>query len=67
MGTVVENVLGGPDTDETILDYVKAVLEDELFDWGEAGEGAYEALGPILVCSIMIIFRLGSSMSESLR
>lgn len=49
MASVVDSVLGGSDGDETILDYVKAVLEDEFFEWGEGGEGAFEAFGPILV------------------
>jgi hypothetical protein len=37
------------DADETILDYVIAVLDDDHFDYGEDGEGAYEAFGEILV------------------
>lgn len=37
--------------DETILDYICGVLEDEHFDWGASGDGsdAFEAIGPFLV------------------
>jgi hypothetical protein len=38
------------EADETILDYVIAVLDDEHFDYGDDGEGAYESFGEILVC-----------------
>ncbi len=45
---VVHDILGGHD-DETILDYVVAVLEDEHFEFGDGGVEAYEQLGPVLV------------------
>lgn len=48
--SVVVDVLGS-EGDETILDYIVGVLGDEDFEFGNEGEGAYEALGPVLVDS----------------
>ena len=39
----------GRDGDETILDYVIAILEDEHFEFGEEGKDAFDAFGDILV------------------
>ncbi len=35
--------------DETIIDYICGVLEDEHFEFGDDGEEAYESIGPFLV------------------
>lgn len=35
--------------DETIIDYVCGILEDEHFEFGDDGEGAFESIGPFLV------------------
>ena len=45
---VVHEVLGSAG-DETILDYIVGVLEDEHYDHGVDGGETYEHLGPILV------------------
>lgn len=42
-------LFAGSDGDQTILDYLASILEDEHFEFGEDGEEAYEALGPFLV------------------
>ncbi|KAF6253822.1 hypothetical protein COO60DRAFT_386745 [Scenedesmus sp. NREL 46B-D3] len=47
---VVHDVLGSHG-DETILDYIVAVLEDEHYEHGTDGQDTYEHLGPILVDS----------------
>lgn len=49
--TVVHEVLGRNilDVDQPIVDYIVNVLADEDFDFGEEGEGVYEALGELLV------------------
>lgn len=49
--TVVHEVLGRrvQDVDQPIVDYIVNVLADEDFDFGEEGEGVYEALGELLV------------------
>lgn len=44
----VHEVLG-THGDETLLEYVISVVEDEDFDWGEDGEEAFEHVGPFLV------------------
>ena len=35
--------------DETIIDYVCGILEDEHFEFGDDGEGAFDSIGPFLV------------------
>jgi ATP-binding cassette subfamily F protein 3 len=39
------------DVDEPIIDYIVNVLADEDFDFGDEGEGAFDALGELLVDS----------------
>lgn len=48
---VVHEVLGPrvEDVDQPIVDYIVNVLADEDFDFGADGEGAFEALGELLV------------------
>ncbi|KAK6144981.1 hypothetical protein DH2020_021801 [Rehmannia glutinosa] len=50
---VVHDVLGRrvDDVDQPIVDYIINVLADEDFDFGADGEGAFEALGELLVDS----------------
>ncbi|KAG8382542.1 hypothetical protein BUALT_Bualt05G0088200 [Buddleja alternifolia] len=50
---VVHQVLGQrvEDVDQPIVDYIVNVLADEDFDFGADGEGAFEALGELLVDS----------------
>ncbi|KAL5988530.1 ATP-binding cassette sub- F member 3 [Asimina triloba] len=50
---VVHEVLGvrAKDVDEPIIDYIINVLADEDFDFGVDGDGAFEALGELLVDS----------------
>lgn len=50
-GSVVHEVLGrrALDVDQPIIDYIINVLADEDFDFGLDGEGAFEALGELLV------------------
>lgn len=50
---VVHEVLGrrAEDVDQPIIDYIINVLADEDFDFGLDGEGAFEALGELLVDS----------------
>ncbi|WIA32674.1 hypothetical protein OEZ86_003475 [Tetradesmus obliquus] len=47
---IVHGVLGSHG-DETILDYIVGVLEDEHYEHGDGGQDTYEHLGPILVDS----------------
>lgn len=49
--SVVHEVLGprAQDVDEPIIDYIVNVLADEDFDLGEEGEGAFDAIGELLV------------------
>lgn len=49
--SVVHEVLGRrvQDVDQPIIDYIINVLADEDFDFGEEGEGAYDAIGELLV------------------
>lgn len=49
--SVVHEVLGrrALDVDQPIIDYIVNVLADEDFDFGEDGEGAFEAIGELLV------------------
>ncbi|GMN31415.1 hypothetical protein TIFTF001_003244 [Ficus carica] len=49
--SVVHEVLGrrALDVDQPIIDYIVNVLADEDFDFGMDGEGAFEALGELLV------------------
>ena len=35
--------------DQTIIEYICGILEDEHFEFGDDGEGAYESIGPFLV------------------
>ncbi|XP_010246033.1 PREDICTED: ABC transporter F family member 3-like isoform X1 [Nelumbo nucifera] len=51
--SVVYDVLGqrAQDVDKPIIDYIINVLADEDFDWGAEGEGAFEALGELLIDS----------------
>ncbi|KAK1260370.1 ABC transporter F family member 3 [Acorus gramineus] len=50
---IVHEVLGprADDVDTPIIDYIINVLADEDFDFGEEGEGAFDALGELLVDS----------------
>lgn len=49
--SVVHEVLGRrvQDVDQPIIDYIVNVLADEDFDFGEEGEGAFDAIGELLV------------------
>ncbi|KAG8659017.1 ABC transporter F family member 3 isoform X2 [Manihot esculenta] len=49
--SVVHEVLGRriQDVDQPIIDYIVNVLADDDFDFGEEGEGAFEAVGELLV------------------
>ncbi|XP_008778513.1 ABC transporter F family member 3 [Phoenix dactylifera] len=51
--SVVHEVLGdrARDVDEPIIDYIINVLADEDFDFGVDGDGAFEAVGELLVDS----------------
>lgn len=51
--SVVHEVLGrrAQDVDQPIIDYIVNVLADEDFDFGEEGEGAFDAVGELLVDS----------------
>jgi hypothetical protein len=45
----VRALFAGKASDETVLDYVCGILEDEDFEFGDNGDQAYEAIGPFLV------------------
>ncbi|KAM1810885.1 hypothetical protein TB2_027061 [Malus domestica] len=49
--SVVHEVLGrrAEDVDEPIIEYIVNILADEDFDFGDDGEGAFDALGELLV------------------
>lgn len=51
--SVVHEVLGrrADDVDQPIIDYIVNVLADEDFDFGDDGEGAFDALGELLVAA----------------
>lgn len=51
--SVVHEVLGrkAQDVDQPIIDYIVNVLADEDFDFGLEGEGAFDAIGELLVDS----------------
>ncbi|TKY47929.1 ABC transporter F family member 3 [Spatholobus suberectus] len=51
--SVVHDVLGQRvvDVDQPIVDYIVNVLADDDFDFGPNGEGAFEALGELLVAA----------------
>nr|KJB24171.1 hypothetical protein B456_004G131200 [Gossypium raimondii] len=51
--SVVHEVLGrrAEDVDKPIIDYIINVLADEDFDFGEDGDGAFEAIGELLVAA----------------
>ncbi|EXC14449.1 ABC transporter F family member 3 [Morus notabilis] len=51
--SVVHEVLGrrALDVDQPIIDYIVNVLADEDFDFGVDGDGAFEALGELLVAA----------------
>lgn len=53
---VVHEVLGRrmDDVDQPIVDYIINVLADDDFDFGPDGEGAFEALGELLVDSTCV-------------
>lgn len=53
VSSVVHEVLGRriEDVDQPIVDYIVNVLADEDFDFGDEGEGAFDALGELLVDS----------------
>lgn len=44
----------GDNGDEMLMDYIVGVLQDEHFEWGTNGEGAFEAIGEFLVTHISI-------------
>lgn len=45
----VQRAIGGRGGDETIVDYVVSILQDEDFDYGRNGDGINDAVGEILV------------------
>lgn len=45
---VVHNVIG-PAADDTIIQYIIGILEDEHFEFGDDGEGAFDVMGDLLV------------------
>jgi hypothetical protein len=47
---VVHDVLGSGG-DETIIEYICGILEDEHFEFGEDGADLYEQVGPVMVDS----------------
>ncbi|XP_062146458.1 ABC transporter F family member 3 [Alnus glutinosa] len=51
--SVVHEVLGqrAQDVDQPIIDYIVNVLADEDFDFGDDGEGAFDAIGELLVAA----------------
>ncbi|KAL6175262.1 hypothetical protein ACLB2K_051904 [Fragaria x ananassa] len=51
--SLVHDVLGrrAEDVDRPIIDYIINVLADEDFDFGDDGEGAFDALGELLVAA----------------
>lgn len=51
--SLVHDVLGrrAEDVDQPIIDYIINVLADEDFDFGDDGEGAFDALGELLVAA----------------
>lgn len=51
--SVIHEVIGQRilDVDQPIVDYIVNVLADEDFDFGDEGEGAFDALGELLVDS----------------
>lgn len=51
--SVVHEVLGqrAQDVDEPIIDYIINVLADDDFDFGLEGEGAFDAVGELLVAA----------------
>ncbi|XVE58116.1 hypothetical protein DITRI_Ditri04bG0144100 [Diplodiscus trichospermus] len=51
--SVVHEVLGRrvEDVDQPIIDYIINVLADEDFDFGDDGDGAFEAIGELLVAA----------------
>lgn len=51
--TVVYEVLGrrAHDLDQPIIDYIINVLADDDFDFGDDGDGAFDAVGELLVDS----------------
>ncbi|XP_010553564.1 PREDICTED: ABC transporter F family member 3 [Tarenaya hassleriana] len=51
--SVVFDVLGhgAQDVDEPIMDYIINVLADEDFDFGDDGDGAFDAVGELLVAA----------------
>ncbi|PRQ16631.1 putative adenosinetriphosphatase [Rosa chinensis] len=51
--SLVHDVLGrrADDVDRPIIDYIINVLADEDFDFGDDGEGAFDALGELLVAA----------------
>ncbi|CAN6455584.1 unnamed protein product [Victoria cruziana] len=53
VGSVVHEVLGrrAVDVDKAIIDYIISVLADEDFDFGIDGQGAFDAIGELLVDS----------------
>lgn len=51
--SVVHEILGqrAQDVDEPIIDYIINVLADDDFDFGIEGEGAFDAVGELLVAA----------------
>lgn len=51
--SLVHDILGrrAEDVDQPIIDYIINVLADEDFDFGDDGEGAFDALGELLVAA----------------
>ncbi|CAH9133082.1 unnamed protein product, partial [Cuscuta epithymum] len=71
--SVMHEVLGGrlQDVDQPIVDYIINVLADEDFDFGVDGDGAFEAIGDLLVESDCVYDysecrRVCSKLSEKL-
>lgn len=45
----VHGAIGNTDGDDTILDYIISVLQDDAFEYGVNGKGVYDVLGAIMV------------------
>ena len=51
--------------DETIIEYVCGILEDEHFEFGEDGEGAFDSIGPFLVSPMLCTGTPHAGLAES--
>ena len=62
-GTVVQELLGGRG-DSAVVDYIKNVLEDGEFDYGDEGQDAYDAFGEMLVRTAIFQMTLKASHTQ---